>query len=161
MEIAAVVERVEYISTARANPAADAALIKSGLVAIREVRAWCDAQQAGLVRSPRFIDSFPENTVAEAAEQSLGKAAKTTERSDTLNTTPKLADALDDGAITAEHVDAVTRASWNLLPVCSIHHTNIHHDGWIIELGPNRELTLRLPDGTIHTTGPPNQRTAA
>jgi hypothetical protein len=49
----------------------------------------------------------------------------------------------------------------NLLPVCSVHHANIHHDDWVIELGPNRELTLRLPDGTIHTTGPPNRRTAA
>ena len=45
----------------------------------------------------------------------------------------------------------------NLLPVCSVHHTKIHHDSWIIELGPNRELTLRLPDGTIHTTGPPTR----
>jgi hypothetical protein len=49
----------------------------------------------------------------------------------------------------------------NLLPVCPAHHANIHHNGWIIELGPNRELTLRLPDGTIHTTGPPGRRTAA
>jgi hypothetical protein len=49
----------------------------------------------------------------------------------------------------------------NLLPVCSIHHTNIHHDHWVIELGPNRELTLTLPDGTTHTTGPPSRRTAA
>jgi hypothetical protein len=49
----------------------------------------------------------------------------------------------------------------NLLPVCSVHHANIHHDNWHIALGPNRELTLRLPDGSIHTTGPPNRRTAA
>ncbi len=49
----------------------------------------------------------------------------------------------------------------NLLPVCSVHHANIHHDGWTIELGPNRQLTLRLPDGTTHTTGPPHRRTAA
>ncbi|HSP30212.1 MAG TPA: HNH endonuclease signature motif containing protein, partial [Ilumatobacteraceae bacterium] len=52
----------------------------------------------------------------------------------------------------------------NLLPVCSIHHAKIHNDDWHIELGPNRELTLRLPDGTTHTTGPPNRsgrRTAA
>jgi hypothetical protein len=49
----------------------------------------------------------------------------------------------------------------NLLPVCSVHHANIHHDGWIIELGPNRQLTLRLPDGTVHTTAPPGRRTAA
>ncbi|HSL73593.1 MAG TPA: DUF222 domain-containing protein, partial [Ilumatobacteraceae bacterium] len=49
----------------------------------------------------------------------------------------------------------------NLLPVCTKHHGKIHHDGWNIELGPNRELTLRLPDGTVHTTGPPGRRTAA
>ena len=45
----------------------------------------------------------------------------------------------------------------NLVPVCAKHHSNIHHDGWVIELGPNRELTLRLPDGTIHNTGPPTR----
>jgi hypothetical protein len=45
----------------------------------------------------------------------------------------------------------------NLLPVCSVHHAKIHNDAWHIELGPNRELTLRLPDGTIHTTGPPTR----
>jgi len=45
----------------------------------------------------------------------------------------------------------------NLLPVCSMHHTKIHNDNWIIELGPNRELTLRLPDGSIRTTGPPGR----
>jgi hypothetical protein len=49
----------------------------------------------------------------------------------------------------------------NLLPVCSVHHTKIHHDDWHIELGPNRELTLTLPDGTIHTTGPPTRRQPA
>ncbi len=48
----------------------------------------------------------------------------------------------------------------NLLPVCSRHHGRIHHDNWVIELGPNRVLTLRLHDGTVQTTGPPNRRTA-
>lgn len=48
----------------------------------------------------------------------------------------------------------------NLLPVCSVHHTKIHNDGWIVELGPNRQLTLRLPDGTIRNTGPPDRRAA-
>ena len=49
----------------------------------------------------------------------------------------------------------------NLLPVCSKHHGKIHHDNWVVELGPNRELTLRLPDGQVMTTGPPNRRAAA
>ena len=48
----------------------------------------------------------------------------------------------------------------NLLPVCSHHHSKIHDSGWDIELGPNRELTIRFPDGTIHNTGPPTRRAA-
>jgi hypothetical protein len=43
----------------------------------------------------------------------------------------------------------------NLIPLCSKHHSNIHNDHWTITLGPQRELTLTLPNGTIQTTGPP------
>jgi hypothetical protein len=49
----------------------------------------------------------------------------------------------------------------NLVPICTKHHGKIHHDGWVIALGPNRELILTLPDGTVHSTGPPGRRTAA
>ena len=48
----------------------------------------------------------------------------------------------------------------NLLPVCTHHHSKIHDAGWNIELGPNRELTIRFPDGTVHNTGPPTRRAA-
>jgi len=48
----------------------------------------------------------------------------------------------------------------NLLPVCSRHHHKIHDQGWAVELGPNRELTIRFPDGTVQTTGPPTIRAA-
>jgi len=48
----------------------------------------------------------------------------------------------------------------NLLPVCTKHHTKIHHDDWIVTLGPRRQLTLTLPDGTRHKTGPPTIRAA-
>ena len=46
----------------------------------------------------------------------------------------------------------------NLLPVCSRHHHDIHDRGWNVHLGPNRELTLTLPDGTVRNTGPPSRR---
>jgi hypothetical protein len=111
MEVAGVVERVGAIASVRANAAAGAELIEAGLVAVREVQAWCDAQHAGLVAQLAGVDSFPEQRIAKASKKSLHNAAKTTERSKTLAKTPKLADALDDGAITADHVDAVTRAS--------------------------------------------------
>ena len=64
MEIAAVVERVGAIASVCANTAATADLIESGLVAVREVQAWCDAQHAGLVSQLEGVDSFPEQRIA-------------------------------------------------------------------------------------------------
>ena len=48
----------------------------------------------------------------------------------------------------------------NFLPVCERHHQKIHHHGWLITLGDHRELTIRLPDGQIMTTGPPGRDAA-
>ena len=48
----------------------------------------------------------------------------------------------------------------NLLPVCTHHHGLIHDAGWEITLGPNRELAIRFPDGTVRNTGPPSRAAA-
>lgn len=48
----------------------------------------------------------------------------------------------------------------NLLPVCSRHHHAIHDRGWDVRLGPNRELVVTLPDGSVRNTGPPTRRAA-
>lgn len=48
----------------------------------------------------------------------------------------------------------------NLLPLCHRHHRSVHLDGWDIELSDRRELTIRLPNGTVRTTGPPRRRAA-
>jgi hypothetical protein len=114
MDVGAVVERVERIADVRADRAAAAELISSGLVAVREIEAWCAAQHAGLVAQLRAVDAFPEKRIADAAKGSLGQASKATERSTTLESTPRLAGALGDGAITAGHIDAVTRATRKL-----------------------------------------------
>jgi hypothetical protein len=109
-----VVERVERIAEVRAEPAASRSMITSGLIAVREVEAWCAAQHAALVTRLRQVDSFAEKTIADAAKSSLGAASKSSERSCTLDATPTLAGALGDGAITAGHIDAVTRTSKKL-----------------------------------------------
>jgi len=48
----------------------------------------------------------------------------------------------------------------NLLPVCTHHHSLIHDAGFEVSLGPNRELTIRFPDGTVRNTGPPRRMAA-
>ncbi len=109
-----MIERVERVAAARADDAAGAPAIESALVAVRELTAWADAQQAALVARLAAQVSFPEATIAASGKCSLGAASKSKERADTLARTPQLAGALDDGAITAGHVDAVTRGSKQL-----------------------------------------------
>ena len=48
----------------------------------------------------------------------------------------------------------------NFLPVCETHHQKIHHNGWHLQLTPDRQLTITLPDSTIMTTGPPKRGAA-
>ncbi len=48
----------------------------------------------------------------------------------------------------------------NLLPLCSQHHHAAHEGGWILTLGPNRQLTIQLPDGQTMHTGPPGRQPA-
>ncbi len=49
----------------------------------------------------------------------------------------------------------------NLLPLCSKHHHAAHEGGWLLTLGPNRELSIELPNGQIMRTGPPTRRPVA
>jgi hypothetical protein len=48
----------------------------------------------------------------------------------------------------------------NLLPLCELHHQRVHHDGWLLTLTRDRNLTIELPDGQIMTTGPPKRNVA-
>ena len=48
----------------------------------------------------------------------------------------------------------------NLIPLCTHHHHRVHDDGWQLALGPNRELTVTFPDGSVRNTGPPIRRAA-
>jgi hypothetical protein len=42
----------------------------------------------------------------------------------------------------------------NLLPMCERHHHHVHEGGWTLTLKPDRTITVRRPDGTLHHEGP-------
>jgi predicted restriction endonuclease len=48
----------------------------------------------------------------------------------------------------------------NLIPLCTHHHTKVHDADWQISIDTNRRLTIRFPDGTVQSTGPPQRRAA-
>jgi hypothetical protein len=109
-------ERVARVAEVRADTCAAKPAITVALIAARQIRAWVDAQEAGLIGQLATVDSFPEATIAKASKGSLGQASKAKERADTLAATPLLAGALENGAITAGHIDALTRSSKQLEP---------------------------------------------
>jgi Domain of unknown function (DUF222) len=48
-----------------------------------------------------------------------------------------------------------------LIPSCSRHHHLVHEGGWQLELDPDtRQLTITLPDGTVHERSRPHSATA-
>ncbi len=116
MTPAAVFERATRVAEVRADTAASPSGLSSALVDLRQIKAWVASSEAAIVQQLAAVDSFAESTIAEASKESLGAAAKTTERAATLGRTPSLAASLDDGVITAGHIDAVTRGSGRLEP---------------------------------------------
>ena len=110
----AVAQRAAGIADVRADASAGRSDIKEALVAARQIEAWVHGQVAGLIGQLARVESFPEATIAETAKCSLGQANKAKARADTLAATPDLAAALDSGAITAGHVDALTRVGKQL-----------------------------------------------
>jgi hypothetical protein len=38
--------------------------------------------------------------------------------------------------------------------MCERHHHHVHEGGWTLTLKPDRTITLRRPDGTLHHEAP-------
>ncbi len=50
----------------------------------------------------------------------------------------------------------------SLIPGCTRHHHLVHEGGWVLDLDPHtRELTITLPDGTVHSRSRPRSVAAA
>ena len=50
----------------------------------------------------------------------------------------------------------------SLIPGCTRHHHLVHEGGWTLDLDPHtRELTITLPDGTVHSRSRPQPVAAA
>lgn len=113
MDIEVVVERVRRVGDARTMPGPTPS-VERALGDVQAIRAWLDSSEATLVSAMRTQVSFPEAAIASVSKQSLGMASKTVERARTLEEAPVFADALDDGVVTAGHVDEITRAGSSL-----------------------------------------------
>lgn len=114
MDDTAVCERVRGIASARSaalTGTAPVSVLEDGLRSISVVRAWLAAAEVDLAASLSQLASFPEGAIAAAGRGSQSDAGRVLERARTLGAVPTLAGALNDGALTAAHVDAITKAA--------------------------------------------------
>lgn len=110
------IERLERVTTTRADVTAPADTLSAALRASNELRAFLASSEADIARRLATCSSFPEAAIAATSRESVGCASRTLERSSTLDETPALAAALDDARITAGHVDTLTRTARGLEP---------------------------------------------
>ncbi len=114
MDVGVVCERVRAVAAVRAAVGADRSALEGGLRSVAVVRAWLAAAEADLAARLAGMASFPEKAIADAGRGSQGEAGRVLERSSTLGAVPALAEALDDGSVTAGHVDVVTKVASGL-----------------------------------------------
>ena len=114
MDRTGIAERAERIDAVCSDPGADASSVEAALVAARELTGWVEARRGVLVAKLVERSSFPEAAIATADRTSIAAAHKARERAETLDATPRLAEVLGEGATTAGHIDAVTRAARKL-----------------------------------------------
>ena len=91
------------------------------LDAVSKVRAWCDARQVRATRRQRQLAAEgratqPEHALSNHGRQSSKDAKTAAEREEVCASMPGFEDALDDGSVTAGHVDAIASATRNLDP---------------------------------------------
>ena len=106
--------QVRAIAAVRSDGSATPDQIRQALRDVSGVRAWLASSETELTKALATQVSFPERDVADCTRGSLHDAIKTKERSDTLDRSPALADALDRADITAGHVDEVTKTITSL-----------------------------------------------
>ncbi len=114
MDLAVVVEHVQHITAVRADGAADREQLEAALRGVGRLEAWLASSKAALTSKLSSQVSFPEQTIADCTRGSTRDAIIDKARADTLDASPSLAAALDTAAVTAGHVDAVTRAATSL-----------------------------------------------
>ena len=111
-EVIELVRRVAAIDSS----SADCVVLKGCVADLRVLQSWIEGRQVGCVRRLATESSFPEKSFAEAANTSLHHGGKLLERAATAGSMPVFGSSLDEGRVSGEHVDVLTRTLRGLEP---------------------------------------------
>jgi hypothetical protein len=88
--------------------------LRAGLCDVEAIRSWASAAEARILSELRAVTAMPEASIAEATRSSINAAARTRERSGTLENASGFDGALVAGLIVTGHVDELTKAAKKL-----------------------------------------------
>ena len=94
----------------------DSPAVEAAVRSLAKVRSWVDAYEARLAARAKKLavggsGGGARETLAHSGGRSGREAQKAADRSETLQSSPALEDALASGDVNADHVDAVARAA--------------------------------------------------
>ncbi len=101
---------------------------------VRRLAGWLESRRLAIVSRISELSPVPEEHVARSSRTSQRAAMKTAKRAATAAAHPVLASALASGAVSGEHVDAVSRALSQLEPA--------HREQFAQQLGSFLPLAL-------------------
>lgn len=108
MEVSVVHRLVDSILTVD-DQAVDRERLDRAVAEVGRLLSWCQGQQLRLARRVAEVAAFPEQALAGPAHIGLGAASRLLERATTAEAAPRLGAAVADGAVSGEHLDALSR----------------------------------------------------
>lgn len=114
MDTTTVIEHVQRIAAVRADGGAPLDDLRDALRSVGRLQSWLTSSRTGLTAALAAQDSFPEKTAADCTRGSTRDAINDRDRSETIDSVPSFGSLLDDGEITAGHVDALTSTARGL-----------------------------------------------
>jgi Domain of unknown function (DUF222) len=83
---------------------------------LRRLKSWVEGREVALAQQVAKVSSFPEKSLAQAANTSLRDGERLLTRASTAEAVPGLGASLDEGRVSGEHLDVLTRTLRSVTP---------------------------------------------
>ncbi len=102
-EVQTLVSRVADV----ASDCADCVVLKAGVADLRRLKSWVEGREVEFAQRIAAVSSFPEKSLAEAANTSVRDGGRLLQRAETAAAVPEFGVSLNDGRVSGEHLDVL------------------------------------------------------
>ncbi len=111
-EVQTLVSRVADV----ASDCADCVVLKAGVADLRRLKSWVEGREVEFAQRIAAVSSFPEKSLAEAANTSVRDGGRLLQRAETAAAVPEFGVSLNDGRVSGGHLDVLGRVMRSVTP---------------------------------------------